>query len=314
MTTLEEMRSEIERIDRRIVSLLDRRMAACSAIGELKAAAGEGVEDREREEALLEILLDSGTTHLTRREIEEIYASVFRCSRMRQSCGPRSGPRLCVTVLETDLQTLLLKGEKASSEGHVVEFRLDALERIELDSMLPWRFGPCVVTNRKADEGGFFKGGERERLEYLEATLDYEPSYIDLEWRSPHALRSRILGAAGNTRTILSFHETRYTPPLKDLLTLWEEMAESGADVVKVVTLAKRFEDCLTILRFLVETGRQGPKVIGHCMGEFGKPSRVLAPLFGSFLAYAAPEGGIKGAEGQLSAGEMMRAWDVLGL
>jgi 3-dehydroquinate dehydratase len=49
-------------------------------------------------------------------------------------------------------------------------------------------------------------------------------------------------------------------------------------------------------------------------MGELGKPSRLLSPVFGAFFTIASLEKGRKTAQGQLTFQEMISAYEALGL
>jgi len=309
---LDDLRGEIDKIDRQILPLLDQRMALALRIGEVKSGLGMGIHDPERETGIIRDLLSYSHRYLTPQEIEEVYAAIFRISRWRQGGRERVGGHLCISVLESDPERARQGMMMAAREGDLVELRLDALDEIRLNDLLPFTEGLLIVTNRRRGEGGFFRGKEEKRIAYLEEAIRYGVTYIDVEWMSPEPLRSRLLGKKGETGVILSYHNLQKTPPLEELLSLWEDMIQIDADIYKIVTWAQTLDDSLTVLRFLREAGGRGQRVISHCLGEEGKISRILAPLFGSFMAFASPEGGEEAAPGQLRAGQMRRVWEVL--
>jgi 3-dehydroquinate dehydratase-1 len=47
-------------------------------------------------------------------------------------------------------------------------------------------------------------------------------------------------------------------------------------------------------------------------MGEAGKISRVLSPMFGSMITFASLEESGGTASGQMTAGQMKRIWEAL--
>ncbi len=49
-------------------------------------------------------------------------------------------------------------------------------------------------------------------------------------------------------------------------------------------------------------------------MGEHGKVSRLLSPLFGAFFTFASLEQGNETAAGQMSINEMRAAYALLGI
>jgi 3-dehydroquinate dehydratase type I len=202
----------------------------------------------------------------------------------------------------------------AAKEGDMVELRLDGLERIELDELLPFHDCPLIVTNRRSEEGGFFSGSEVERISHLKKACEYGVDFVDVEWETPGNLRHELMAHRGRTKVILSYHEQKETPALERLLSLWREMSASGADVVKIIPYAKKIGDSLTVLNFLstLMKSEKGGNIISHCMGEAGKISRVLSPMFGSIMAFASLEGSGKTAPGQMTAAQMKQAWEAM--
>jgi len=49
-------------------------------------------------------------------------------------------------------------------------------------------------------------------------------------------------------------------------------------------------------------------------MGELGKPSRLLSPVFGAFFTFASLDEKRRTANGQLTIQEMRRTYEALGL
>ena len=128
--------------------------------------------------------------------------------------------------------------QEASRQSDIVELRLDGLEKIALEELLPFTDCPLIVTNRRKEEGGLFSGTEEERISYLEKACEYGATYVDVEWATHEKLRHRLMECSGKTKVILSYHEPRETPPLDKLLSLWREMSAAGPDVVKIIPYA----------------------------------------------------------------------------
>jgi len=55
-----------------------------------------------------------------------------------------------------------------------------------------------------------------------------------------------------------------------------------------------------------------GIPIIAVSMGEYGKISRILGPLLGSYLTFAAPAKGREAAPGQLTVEELHTVFDIL--
>ena len=58
-----------------------------------------------------------------------------------------------------------------------------------------------------------------------------------------------------------------------------DEEISSGASICKIVTTAQQIEDNLPALSF-VSFASSKAKLVCFCMGEHGKISRLLSPLF----------------------------------
>jgi 3-dehydroquinate dehydratase type I len=71
-------------------------------------------------------------------------------------------------------------------------------------------------------------------------------------------------------------------------------------------------EDNLTTLNFTSATSSK-TKVVCFCMGELGKVSRLLSPLFGGFFTFASLERGNETASGQITIQEMKASYELLG-
>jgi 3-dehydroquinate dehydratase type I len=92
-----------------------------------------------------------------------------------------------------------------------------------------------------------------------------------------------------------------------------EQEIASGASVCKIIGTAKKIEDNIAVLNFVASHSSK-VKLVCFCMGEAGKVSRLLSPMFGAFFTYASLEQGSETAKGQISIGEMRAAYDILGV
>jgi 3-dehydroquinate dehydratase type I len=117
-----------------------------------------------------------------------------------------------------------------------------------------------------------------------------------------------VLGA----KPIVSFHKFDGSFSISELNSVLEREVSAGAEVCKIVTTAKQVEDNLTILNFTLAASTK-TKVVCFCMGELGKVSRLLSPLFGGFFTFASLEQGRETASGQLTIQEMKAAYKILG-
>jgi len=91
-------------------------------------------------------------------------------------------------------------------------------------------------------------------------------------------------------------------------------MIRLDADVIKIVSLARTWEDNLTILSLIPYARERRQKVVAFCMGEKGKISRIFSPFLGAAWVYASLNRSRASGPGQLTAGEMIEIWKMLKL
>jgi 3-dehydroquinate dehydratase/shikimate dehydrogenase len=190
---------------------------------------------------------------------------------------------------------MVAEQSKLASEGiQLVELRLDFLRReADLHRLLSSRPGAVIVTARRKQDGGMWNESESKRLGLLRSAIVSEPEFVDLE--------NDIAGEIerfGATRRIISYHDFSQTPA--DLDKLFSDMESKDPDIIKIAATPKSADDMFRLMRFVSEKNRlaqkrgdklsgkgSGIRVIGICMGEIGKATRILAKRFGMPFTYA---------------------------
>ncbi|MBW2066831.1 MAG: type I 3-dehydroquinate dehydratase [Deltaproteobacteria bacterium] len=219
---------------------------------------------------------------------------------------------ICIPIMARNTDEAIRMTIRATGLADIIEFRLDAMESFDLERMIRTTIRPVIVTYRSNKEGG--KGIENYELQtrHLLEAISLGAHYVDMEYSMPPQLRERILLNRGNTMVIVSAHLIHGTPPLGVLEDTLKRLAATGANIVKIVTMARRPEDNLRILDLVSSAKDLGIKVIAFCMGPLGRISRVASPLLGSYLTFASLEEGLESADGQISAREMKRMMEML--
>lgn len=80
MKTIDELRSEIDEIDDGLVSLFLQRLAVVKEVGEAKKTLSLSVEDKDRENAIIERLTVNKTDE-EKKKITELYNKIFDISK-----------------------------------------------------------------------------------------------------------------------------------------------------------------------------------------------------------------------------------------
>jgi len=215
--------------------------------------------------------------------------------------------RICVSILPktaAEAKQLIAKAEDAQPD--FVEVRLDHLEKsVKLSDLTENRRVPLIATDKS-------RRNEVDRQELLLIAAKIGFQYVNAELSSPKLqnfiVQARSLGA----RCIVSFHDYTKTPGIPELTRILEREVSSGADVCKIVTTATKMEDNLTLLQF-ISAAPVRKKPVCFAMGEKGKTSRFLSPVFGSFFTFASLERGSETAPGQMTVQEMRAAYEAFG-
>lgn len=84
MVDLKDSRQEIDRIDRQIVELFERRMRVAQDVAEYKRSIGKPVFDREREEAKLAAVKEMCTNEFNGHAVREVFKQLMSISRRYQ--------------------------------------------------------------------------------------------------------------------------------------------------------------------------------------------------------------------------------------
>jgi len=221
--------------------------------------------------------------------------------------------RICIPIVEKTMEKALEAIKEANGPGDLIELRMDYLKKPELAPLMKNRKKPFIITNRRKEEGGSYRGDEEERFRILREAVLLGAEYVDVEIRSRRSLFRDLLANRKKTRMILSFHDFQKMPSQKELRGLCDRMHLWGADVIKIVTFARSWEDNLQVLSLIPYARKRGQEIVAFCMGEKGKVSRIFAPLMGAAWTYASLNKDRISAPGQLTAKEMKEIWERLG-
>jgi len=204
--------------------------------------------------------------------------------------------------------------EKAEvTRADLIEVRLDCFkDYIRLADVAAHGKTPKIATCKLCSCHGKFCGTETEQQQLLRSAAENGFEYVDIDLAHPK-LKDIVkeLEQLG-VRSIVSFHDFAETPRAAELNSVLDREIASGADVCKIITTAKHIEDNLEILNFTSAACNKA-KIVCFAMGEAGKVSRLLSPLFGGYFTFASLERGNETAAGQLAIQEMKTAYKLLG-
>ena len=209
---------------------------------------------------------------------------------------------LTVAVLGKDA----MKDLPAACDSDMLELRLDLIAIDSLKAIKEVRKAttkPIIATNRIKEEGGNFKGSERERCELLIQASMYA-DYVDIELRAE--LRDELIRRV-NKPIIISYHDFQGMPDPLEMRSILNDMKISGAAIAKIAVTPSKLKDNVKILEFLLDADMPLCMI---AMGELGRHLRAVAPLYGSILTYGYISHAT--APGQMSIKELNEAKRLL--
>lgn len=166
----------------------------------------------------------------------------------------------------------------------LIELRIDLLDadaRKTLEEIKKLSL-PVIITNRMKEEGGSWTGSEDRRIQILLSLLPLADA-VDIELCAEG--RDDVVKKAKSTgkTVIISTHDFQKTPELDVMMGVINESFEAGADVAKLAVTANSLRD---VLRLLEVTLKSKGKICTIAMGDIGRHSRVIAPIYGSVMTY----------------------------
>jgi 3-dehydroquinate dehydratase / shikimate dehydrogenase len=185
---------------------------------------------------------------------------------------------ICVSIGRTRHKMVVLEHRALAEQGaQLVELRLDWLANPpDLGFLLAERPTPVVITCRRPQDQGRWRGSEEQRLALLRAAIVAGAEYVDIEEDVANGIRRY-----GKTKRIISYHNFTETP--EELEDIHERLCKCDPDVVKIATMANSTVDSVRMLQLVA--GAKVPTV-GFCMGEMGLSSRVLCGKYGAPFTY----------------------------
>jgi 3-dehydroquinate dehydratase-1 len=204
----------------------------------------------------------------------------------------------------------------ARTRADVMEFRLD-LADYPLEQLRSYAGElPIIATNRVASEGGNAPDTP-DRLDTLaDAAANPAVAAIDVELASINDGDADELLAAADTHNlavIASAHDFEVTPPQRELTATLRAACAAG-DVGKLTVTATDLGDVLELLEVTFDLTQDGLDVATMSMGDSGRHSRVVAPIYGSRVGYAPVTVDDATAPGQYDLESLRSLLDAVGV
>jgi len=219
---------------------------------------------------------------------------------------------LCAVVASNTMNEVVSQIKQHKNITQYVEVRSDYLtnqDNIDLSMMKNITTQKIIVTCRRKDEGGKWKGSETDRIEILKRAFDLG-FLVDIELHTLEEGKLK-LNSDMEKRAIVSFHDFTKTPSFHELEKVIIRMQKYSPKIKKIATMIASNNDKETLFRLLINRkDTERLCVIG--MGGLGKTTRILSPLLGGEMTYCTID--IKGetAPGQMSCKKMIEIYKLM--
>lgn len=198
------------------------------------------------------------------------------------------GQRLpLIACVLTDEDVSLLSAESLTM-ADLIELRIDMFKEISEDYVSQTvknaksKFNkPLISTIRDIKEGGVREIPHRLRLYAAAMPMS---DFVDVEINS-ESLIGQIKAIPQETTILIgSYHNFDSTPEDEFLEAIAARGRSLGADIVKIAVTAQNRDDLIRLMLFTLKHREKG--VITMSMGDYGMPSRIVSPVFGSLITY----------------------------
>jgi 3-dehydroquinate dehydratase I len=208
---------------------------------------------------------------------------------------------ICLAISEKNLEkclSLLEEVELAEIRLDLTDFSVDEINTVFNHST------PTIATCRPD------KMGAKDQMERLTAAIKAGATYIDIEIETERKQQKTIIEIARQykCKVIISYHNFEKTPGLKELYSIVDQCYDLGADIAKLATLCNSLADSARLLSLYSNS----KALVAFGMGDYGKITRIVAPLLGAEFTFAAMDEGDETAPGQIGYSKMKKILDIL--
>ncbi|PJD97288.1 MAG: shikimate dehydrogenase [Parachlamydia sp.] len=214
---------------------------------------------------------------------------------------------LCVVITGPSFTAARAQICKSAAIADLLEFRLDlftdeTLIHIEVLRSLA-SASQVLYTLRSQNQGGKGPNGNR-RLELIETYLKNPPAYLDVEIHDSLDWVLAIRAACPQMKIIASVHY--FTSGFEVVPTALKLLELIPADIYKIAIQAVSIEDTLKLMLLAKKTPLPLALI---SMGEKGELSRILSPVYGGALTYAAVDEAAAAVPGQMIAETLLQTY-----
>ena len=213
---------------------------------------------------------------------------------------------ICVTITPESRTLAKVDLLNASRMGDIIELCIDHLiKEPEFKELLTAIDKPVIISCRREQDGGNWKGSEQERIMLLKQAIMAGPAYIELELDIADQIPR-----FGNTERVISVNCSDHSD--YEIDELYSQAVAKHADVVKFIWPTPTLDESWPLLAAVSK--KKTIPIVGIGSGRPEITFSLLGRKYGSPWIYAALEKGMEAHPGQPSVHELsdIYHWDEI--
>lgn len=208
---------------------------------------------------------------------------------------------ICVSILHEHHGLAFADIVNANRRADLIEIRLDKFDKEpRISELLAACNKPSIVSCPRPQEGGFWKGTERERIAVLTSAVAAGADYVELELDAIDQVPR-----TGTCQRIVSYTNTGGVPDNLD--AIYRSASAKDADIVKVTIPARTPEEAWPLMKLIVQ-GDKPTVAVGR--GPNSPMLNVLGKRYGAPWTYAALEKGAEAYPGMTNTFDLEDIYD----
>jgi 3-dehydroquinate dehydratase / shikimate dehydrogenase len=205
---------------------------------------------------------------------------------------------ICISVTPESRQLAKVDLFNAAGQCDLIELCLDRLlKEPDVKDLIEGAKKPILVSCRRQEDGGHFKGTEDERMMLLRQAILANPAYVELDLDAAHKIPR-----FGKVQRVIS-HTSLDRPLGTNIDAIFDEAVAAKADVIKFTWPTQTLEAAWPLLAAVSQ--KRALPVVGLGLGRCGLTFSLLGRKYDSPWIYAALEKGMEAFPGQPTVGDL---------
>jgi 3-dehydroquinate dehydratase / shikimate dehydrogenase len=204
---------------------------------------------------------------------------------------------ICISVTPASRTLAPADLLNASRKCDLIELCLDHfINEPDVGDLIKMVDKPILVSCRRQQDGGNWKGNETQRMSLLREAIVAGPAYVELDLEM-----AKNIPRFGKTKRVIAY--TSLNRPLLKIDEIFAECCNAKADVVKFTWLTEDLDGAWPLLAAVTQP-REVP-IVGIGFGRAGLTFSLLGRKYGSPWIYAALEKGMEAFEKQATVWQL---------